>query len=101
AVYTNVVTVNGNGTYDTSTGTNPGGFVPTTVGTYEWVASYSGDANNNPVTSPLGDEPETVIPTTPMITTVASLTGGNVVGSAMLNDSAVLSATFMSTATLT
>jgi hypothetical protein len=28
----------------------------TTAGTYEWVATYSGDANNNPTTSPCGSE---------------------------------------------
>jgi hypothetical protein len=27
-------------------------FVPTLPGTYRWTATYSGDANNNPVTSP-------------------------------------------------
>ena len=43
-VDTEMATVNGNGTYDT-----PTGFAPTAVGTYEWTASYSGDANNNPV----------------------------------------------------
>jgi hypothetical protein len=59
-VETEVVTVSGNGTYST-----PHGFVPTAAagaGTYHWVAAYSGDANNNPVTSPLGSEPETVTP---------------------------------------
>jgi hypothetical protein len=37
-VYTENVTVNGNGNYSTVTG-----FVATTSGTYEWTASYSGD----------------------------------------------------------
>jgi hypothetical protein len=54
-VDTETVTVHGNGTY-----TTPLGFLPTAVGTYQWVASYSGDANNNPVSSALGDEPQTV-----------------------------------------
>ena len=45
----------GNGTY-----TTPTGFVPTATGTYQWVAAYSGDSNNNPASSKLGDEPETV-----------------------------------------
>jgi ELWxxDGT repeat protein len=43
-VDTEMATVSGNGTYDT-----PNGFTPTAVGTYEWTANYSGDANNNPV----------------------------------------------------
>lgn len=63
AVYTDTVTVNGNGTYSTSTGSNPGGYLPTTVGTYQWVASYSGDKNNSPEAGSLGDEPESVITT--------------------------------------
>jgi hypothetical protein len=93
SVYTNVVTVNGNGTYDTSTGTNPGGFLPDTVGTYHWVASYSGDANNNSVTSGMADEPETVIKATPMITTVPGPTV--VLGSGVaLTDTATLSGGF-------
>jgi hypothetical protein len=62
AVYTNVVTVNGNGVYDTATeGNNPGGYVPMVAGTYEWVATYSGDGNNVSVASGVGDEPESVV----------------------------------------
>jgi uncharacterized protein (DUF2141 family) len=53
---TETVAVNGNGTYSTSTG-----FVPTTAGIYQWVATYSGDANNNPVAGANGSEPETVV----------------------------------------
>jgi hypothetical protein len=60
AVYTNVVSVNGNGTYSTTTGSNPGGYVPTATGTYQWVAVYSGDGTNPSVTSPFGSEPQTV-----------------------------------------
>jgi hypothetical protein len=43
----------GNVTYST-----PNGFMPTVAGTYEWVATYSGDSNNNGVTSLFGSEPE-------------------------------------------
>src|SRR5205823_14065507 len=43
-----------------ATGTNPGGYLPLTAGTYQWVAVYSGDTNNNSVVSPYGDEPEKV-----------------------------------------
>src|SRR5262249_61761831 len=51
AVYTDTVTVSGNGTYDTSTGTNPGGYLPTVTGTYLWSASYSGDPFNTRLNS--------------------------------------------------
>jgi hypothetical protein len=64
-VYTDIVSVSGNGTYTTATGTNPGGYLPTTTGTYQWVASYSGDGKNSPVSSNTGDEPETVTAPTP------------------------------------
>ena len=42
-VYSDTVTVSGDGTYTTSMGNNPGGYAPTAPGTYEWVAVYSGD----------------------------------------------------------
>ncbi|HEX4794572.1 MAG TPA: SdrD B-like domain-containing protein, partial [Humisphaera sp.] len=78
AVYTDVVTINGNGTYaDATMGNNPGGYVPLVTGTYQWVAVYSGDGNNNGVISPFGSEPvvvgqqsPTVLKTTPNLTTV-------------------------------
>jgi hypothetical protein len=41
-VYTDVITVNGNGTYYTATqGTNPGGILPLESGTYTWHAGYA------------------------------------------------------------
>jgi uncharacterized repeat protein (TIGR01451 family) len=52
-VYTNTVDVNGPGDYDS------GNFTPTTAGTYYWVASYSGDGNNQSSTGTCGDEGET------------------------------------------
>ena len=88
-VYSDVVTVSGNGTYTTSQGNNPGGYLPTVAGTYQWVAVYSGDSNNSGATSPFGSEPETVSPTGPSITTKAQ--GAVVVGSGnSLADSATL-----------
>ena len=64
-VYTDVVTITGNGTYTTSMGNHAGGYVPTTTGTYEWVVVYSGDTINKGVTSPYGSEPECV--TSPVV----------------------------------
>ena len=52
-VDTEVVTVSGNGTYITPVGYT----LPTAssvAGTYQWVASYSGDINNNPDSRTLG-----------------------------------------------
>ncbi|MCA1693126.1 MAG: Ig-like domain repeat protein, partial [Actinobacteria bacterium] len=47
-VFTSTVPVSGNGDYVSAD------FVPTAVGEYQWVAVYSGDANNAPATSPCG-----------------------------------------------
>ena len=54
------MTVSANGTYSTAAGNNPGGYLPTVAGTYQWVASYSGNGNNIAVASTCGAEPETV-----------------------------------------
>ena len=50
------VTVSGNGSYNSPL------FTPTSsdVGTYSWVAEYSGDTNNAPLTTACGDPNETV-----------------------------------------
>jgi uncharacterized repeat protein (TIGR01451 family) len=99
-VYTNVVPVSGVGTYTTSQGNNPGGFLATAVGTYQWVASYSGDANNHPVASAFDDEPQTVTPAAPTITTSAGPTV--VLGSGVpLTDSATLAGGFNPGGTIT
>jgi uncharacterized repeat protein (TIGR01451 family) len=60
AAYSDTVIVNGDGSYSTSGGSNPGGYLPTMAGTYEWLAVYSGDANNPSVNSGFGNEPEAV-----------------------------------------
>lgn len=62
-VYTDTVTVNANGMYDTSAGTNPGGFMPSATGTYTWSAFYSGDTNNNAATDNGQNETEIVTST--------------------------------------
>ncbi len=59
-VYSNTATVSGNGTYTTASGNNPGGYLPTVTGTYQWVVSYSGDSNNNGATSTFTTEPQFV-----------------------------------------
>jgi uncharacterized repeat protein (TIGR01451 family) len=54
--FTQMVTVNhGNGLYSTSNTA-----VATQGGTYQWVAVYGGDPNNQPVSSKKGDEPVVV-----------------------------------------
>jgi hypothetical protein len=58
-VDTESVAVNGNGAYST-----PIGYVPTAPGTFQWVATYSGDANNTGFASTVGAEPVTAQGTT-------------------------------------
>lgn len=45
------------------------GFTSTETGTYRWVAEYSGDASNNPVTSGCQEEQVTVNKLTPVVVT--------------------------------
>src|SRR2546430_7075903 len=51
------VSVSGDGDYET-----PAGAAPAAAGTYYWVASYGGDANNEGVSSGCADEPVVVGP---------------------------------------
>ncbi len=76
AVYTDTVAINGNGTYTTASGINPGGYEPGATGTYEWVAVYSGDSTNPSVTSPFGSEPQTVQETPMPGISIVKLTNG-------------------------
>ncbi len=94
AIFTSTATVAGNGTYPS------GSFTPIASGTYNWVAAYSGDANNAAVTSACGaaNETSTVNKATPAIVTTASATvpvGGTI------SDSAVLSGGVAPTGTIT
>ena len=101
-VDTETVTVSGNGTYSTPTGYT----LPATgvvVGTYQWVASYSGDPNNDPASTTEGDEPVTVAPASPTISTTANPTDVTLddSGSPTLNDSATLAGSYNGTGNLT
>ncbi|MCA9833066.1 MAG: Ig-like domain repeat protein [Thermomicrobiales bacterium] len=78
----------------TSNGTIPDvnpGIAITDVGTYFWVVSYAGDANNRAVTSTGCDEWFKVEKTTPRITTAMKYTNGTVItnGSTVPIDSTV------------
>ncbi len=87
AIFTSTVPVNGNGVYPS------GPFTVSTVGTYNWVAAYSGDANNAAVASPCGaaNESVTVTKTNPAIVTQASASvpaGGQITDTATLSGGA-------------
>jgi hypothetical protein len=91
---TSTVRVFGDGSYSSSPVT------PTALGTYNFVASYSGDANNNAVTTACGspNSTTTVNAAVPAVSTTASPAA--VVGGA-ISDSATLSGGFNPTGTLT
>src|SRR5262249_39067193 len=67
-IFTSTFSVSGNGNYQSAT------FTPSGVGAYYWIASYSGDSNNNPFTAACGASGETltVSQSTPTITTQVS-----------------------------
>jgi hypothetical protein len=55
AAFTDEVTVNGNGNYTSDA------FTPDAVGTYRWIASYSGDWRNEPASGKCNDANEQVV----------------------------------------
>jgi hypothetical protein len=100
-VDTETVTVNGNGVYTVPTGYT----LPTSggvTGTYQWLASYSGDTNNNGAVDQGGAaEQQVVDPANPTLTSQA---GGNLTlgtTSPTLTDSADLEGAYNATGTIT
>ena len=75
------------------------GYTTTQVGTYRWVASYSGDANNNPAVSGCNAEQVTIQPATPSISTTPFPVSGNV--GVVISDSAHVTGGFSPTGTVT
>jgi len=65
------------------------GYTTTVVGTYQWVATYSGDANNASATSGCGKEAVVIHKVDTDIRTVQSNQGGAPVGTA-IKDTAIL-----------
>jgi hypothetical protein len=83
----------------TATATS-GPFTPTATGTYRWIASYSGDANNAPATGTCGDANETSV-VTPFNPTIATNASGPVTLSQPISDTATLSGGSSPTGTIT
>ena len=101
-VNTETVPVSGSGTYTTPTGYTlpPTG---TVIGIYQWDASYGGDIDNYPASENNGPaEQVTVNPASPAITTTPSMTTVTLgTSSVTLNDTAVLSAGYYETGSIT
>ena len=74
-------------------------FATSQVGTYNWIATYNGDVNNNAVSSNCGDEAVVVKPATPNIVTVPT-PGTGAIGT-VIHDSATVSGGFNPTGTVT
>ncbi|MEA2297204.1 MAG: hypothetical protein QOF77_140 [Solirubrobacteraceae bacterium] len=80
--------------------TTSGAYTPTKAGTYNWIATYNGDAANNKVSGKCGDLSETVAVTalTPTVTTVAS---PSVALGGRIGDTAVVSGAYKPNGTVT
>ncbi|MFN2517583.1 MAG: Ig-like domain repeat protein, partial [Jatrophihabitantaceae bacterium] len=93
-VFTSVVPVAGNGSYDSPN------FTPTAAGTYLWVASYSGDVTNAAVAGVCNavGESVTVAKVTPTLSTTAS--AGVILGG-QVHDTATLGGGSSPTGTIT
>jgi hypothetical protein len=68
-IFTSVETVAGNNFYTSET------FRPSAPGSYQWVASYSGDANNQPATTICADPSGAVVVTTIVRSPIADFDG--------------------------
>ena len=94
-----VSAISANGDY-----TTPVGFQLNSAGTYYWVASFSGDANNKSFTSACNDEPVVVTKNQPSIVTTqqpaSASVGDTVKDTATLSDAVNLDGTGSITFTL-
>jgi hypothetical protein len=86
-IFTSVVGVNGDGGYVSQS------FTPAAAGTYNWIASYSGDGNNPAATGACGDPNET--------TTVAAIPTPSPTATATATATASATATATATPTAT
>ena len=92
-VFSTTVPVDGQGQYPSAS------FTTTAAGTYYWVASYSGDYRNAPVTSPCNHEPVNIILGSPTIDTATNPPFGPV--GTPVADVAILVGGFTPTGTMT
>jgi hypothetical protein len=97
ASYTEVVAVNGPGTYSTITG-----YLANIVGVWNWTADYTGDTNNGASSSACGSESVTITKASPSFTTSALPTAGIVIGTATpISDTATMSGGYNPTGDVT
>jgi len=94
AVQTVIAPLGGNGSA-TSAGTP---YTTTVVGTYNWIATYNGDSNNQSVSTACNDEQVTVGKDPTSVATTASAGGDPGIA---IHDSAKVTGTFLPTGTVT
>ena len=70
-IFSSTVPVNGNGDY------NSANFTTSSAGTYRWIATYSGDANNAAAAGSCNDANENVLVTTPSLRAVKLVATGD------------------------
>jgi hypothetical protein len=82
--------VSGSGTISSGSASFSTSWTPAAAGTYYWIASYPGDANNNGFTTGCGDNNEQIVisKSSPSITTKAASTG--LAPNIMVSDTATL-----------
>jgi hypothetical protein len=78
SLFTTTTAVSGDGTYTSSS------VVPATAGTYQWIASYGGDANNIASTTVCGDPTQSVVVTAAPVATIPTLSGWGLISLALL-----------------
>jgi hypothetical protein len=85
---TSTATVNGNGNYSSAS------YTPAATGTYQWIASYSGDGNNNAVSGTCGTSGESVtVNPAPPVTLAVNTTSARRGSSVTVSWSGVVGAT--------
>jgi Ice-binding-like/IPTL-CTERM motif len=96
-IFTSTVPVTGNGSYPS------GSFTPTLAGTYRWIATYSGDANNAGIATACNIVNENVIvaPVGAAFPTLTTQASAGVTLGAAISDTATLSGGLAPTGTIT
>ncbi|HEX8629064.1 MAG TPA: Ig-like domain-containing protein [Catenuloplanes sp.] len=95
AVTVGSVPVNGNGSYPSAA------FTPDAVGTYRWVASYSGDALNHGASGACGDANEQVVVNKAKPKLVTKVSNAEITIGDQATDTATLSVGHQATGTIT
>jgi hypothetical protein len=94
SIFTSTVPVAGNGSYGSTN------FTPLVVGTYRWIANYSGDANNAATANTCNGANESVVVGQSSPTVVTTASAGVLLGG-VISDSAVLSGGSIPTGSIT